>query len=240
MATNKELVLPFIEAMIASGVPAASITVLEQYPSFLGGTRINASNVPAGVKVAVHNNEDATMEYRMIPGTGVQTKFVRVLTESTALINFSLVKDHSIAGYTGALKNMTHGMQRSTRTTIHVHHASPADRDARRAGRDQVAPAPSSYDAFKVMCHGGPLDKQPAVSSSRTRRCMSSTDPVAMDIGRLGDGREARAGYEEPHARSPPRGASRPTSQRPASLGLGIADRARIQLKDVTMLTVTL
>ena len=63
MATNKELVLPFIDAMIASGVPAGNITVLEQYPSFLMGTRIHAQNVPAGVKVAVHNNSDATMEF---------------------------------------------------------------------------------------------------------------------------------------------------------------------------------
>src|ERR1019366_7752830 len=31
MATNKELVLPFVDAMIASGVPATNITILEQY-----------------------------------------------------------------------------------------------------------------------------------------------------------------------------------------------------------------
>ena len=50
MGTNKELVLPFLEALIAAGVPAGNITVLEQYGDFLAGTRINASNVPAGVK----------------------------------------------------------------------------------------------------------------------------------------------------------------------------------------------
>src|SRR5579862_2734007 len=44
MSTNKELVLPFLDAMIASGVPAANITVLEQYPGFLAGTRINAKD----------------------------------------------------------------------------------------------------------------------------------------------------------------------------------------------------
>jgi len=52
MGTNKELVLPFLEAMIASGVKPENITVLEQYGDFLSGTRINAQNVPAGVKVA--------------------------------------------------------------------------------------------------------------------------------------------------------------------------------------------
>jgi hypothetical protein len=34
MTTNKELVLPFVEAMIAGGVKAENITLLEQYPGF--------------------------------------------------------------------------------------------------------------------------------------------------------------------------------------------------------------
>jgi hypothetical protein len=73
MSTNKELVLPLLDGLLAMGVPAANVTVLEQYGSFLGGTRITAQNVPAGVKVAVHGNDNATMDYRMVPGTGVKT-----------------------------------------------------------------------------------------------------------------------------------------------------------------------
>ncbi|MEA2753299.1 MAG: hypothetical protein QOI41_7442, partial [Myxococcales bacterium] len=92
MGTNKELVLPFLEALIAAGVPAGNITVLEQYGDFLAGTRINASNVPAGVKVSLHNNGNATMDYRLIPGTGTSTKFTKYLTEATAAFNFALIK----------------------------------------------------------------------------------------------------------------------------------------------------
>ncbi len=44
MGTNKELVLPFLEAMIEGGVPAQNITVLEQYGGFLNGTRVNEVN----------------------------------------------------------------------------------------------------------------------------------------------------------------------------------------------------
>src|SRR6185436_5736863 len=79
---------------------------------------------PKGVNVAVHDNDDATMDPREIPGTGVETKFARVLTEATALINVSLVKDHAIAGYTGALKNMTHGLTINP-SSFHDHHAAP-------------------------------------------------------------------------------------------------------------------
>jgi len=231
MSTNKEFVFPFIDAMIQGGVPAANITVLEQYPSFLMGTRIHAGNVPQGVKVAVHNNEDATMEYRMIPGTGVQTKFVRVLTESTALINFSLVKDHSIAGYTGALKNMTHGCTINPHD-YHLHHASP--QIAMLAAQDVIKSRMRLHlsDVFKVTAHGGPLDKLPQYRLPY-EAVMASTDPVALDtigweiVEQLRATKNLRTLTAE----------GRPPAYIAAAggLGLGVHDRARIQLKDVTI-----
>ncbi|HWL87792.1 MAG TPA: DUF362 domain-containing protein, partial [Polyangiaceae bacterium] len=159
-ATNKELVLPFLEAMIASGVPAGNITVLEQYGSYLQGTRINEKNVPAGVKISIHANGDATMQDLLIPGTGVRTKFCRALTESTAVVNFSLIKDHSICGFTGCLKNMTHGTQIYPHY-FHSHHASPqiAVLYAQDIIKSRVRL--NITDAFQVMANGGPLDKQP-------------------------------------------------------------------------------
>jgi uncharacterized protein (DUF362 family) len=231
MATNKELVLPFLDAMIASGVPAANITVLEQYPSFLAGTRIHAGNVPSGVKVAVHNNEDATMEYRMIPGTGVQTKFVRVLTESTALVNFSLVKDHSIAGYTGALKNMTHGCTINPHD-YHLHHASP--QIAMLAAQDVIKSRMRLHisDVFKVTAHGGPLDKLPQYRLPY-EAVMASTDPVALDtIGwEIVEQLRATKGLRTLTAEG------RPPAyiEAAGTLGLGVWDRSKIQLKDVTI-----
>jgi uncharacterized Fe-S center protein len=231
MATNKELVLPFIDAMITSGVPAANITVLEQYPSFLMGTRINAQNVPAGVKVAVHNNSDATMEFRMIPGTGVQTKFVRVLTESTALINFSLVKDHSIAGYTGALKNMTHGCTINPHD-YHQHNASP--QIALLAAQDVIKSRMRLHisDVFKVTCHGGPLDKLPQYRLPY-EAVMASTDPVALDtVGwEIVEQLRAQKGLRTLAAE----GRSPSYIQAAGSLGLGVWDRGRIQVKDVSI-----
>lgn len=231
MSTNKELILPFIEAMIASGVPAANITVLEQYPSFLMGTRITAQNVPAGVKVVTHNNDDATMDYRMIPGTGVQTKFVRVLTESTALINFALIKDHSICGYTGTLKNMTHGCTINPHD-FHLHHAAP--QIAMLAAQDVLKSRLrlTITDAFKVMCHGGPLDKLPQYRFPY-EAVFASTDPVAMDT----IGWEI---VEQFRAKSRLRTLTeegRPPAyiKAAADLGLGIHERTQIQIKEVTV-----
>jgi uncharacterized protein (DUF362 family) len=228
MATNKELVLPFIEAMIAAGVPATSITVLEQYRNFLQGTRISERNVPAGVKVAVHLNEDATMPERIIQGTGVRTKFARVLTESTAVINFALVKDHSICGYTGALKNMTHGCTINPQD-FHGHHASPqiALLYAQDVVKSRVRLCIA--DAFKVMAHGGPLWKQPQYVSTYGS-IFVSTDPVAIDT----------IGWEvvEAHRAAKKLRTLTAEGREPAyikaaaDLGLGIADRSAIKLQE--------
>lgn len=230
MSTNKELVLPIIEAMIAGGVPAANITVLEQYPSFLAGTRVTAQNVPAGVKVVTHNNEDATMAYRMIPGTGVQTKFVRALTESTALINVALVKDHSICGYTGALKNMTHGCTINPED-FHLHHAAP--QIALLAAQDVLKSRLRLCvtDAFKVMAHGGPLDKLPQYRFPY-EAVMVGTDPVAMDA----IGWEIVEGFRKKNRLRTltEEGRAPAYIKAAADLGLGIDEREKIQLKEIT------
>lgn len=231
MGTNKELVLPFLEAMIQSGVKAENITVLEQWGDFLNGTRVNASNVPAGVKVATHGNGNATMEDRLIPGTGTRTKFVKFLTEATAAINFSLIKDHSICGYTGALKNMTHGCSINPEH-FHVHHASPqiAQMYAQDVIKSRVRLCIT--DGFKVMADGGPLWKRPEMVKPH-EAIYVTTDPVAMDtIGweiveklraELKLKTLTEAGREPAYIKAA------------ADLGLGIHERSQIHVKEVTI-----
>lgn len=230
-ATSKELVLPFLQAMIDSGVPAASITVLEQYGSFLAGTRINQSNVPAGVKVLVHNNKDATMDERMIPGTGVRTKFVRVLTESTAAINFGLMKDHSICGFTGAMKNMTHGCQ-IVPHYFHTHHASP--QIAMLFAQDVIKSRVrlNIIDAFQIMANGGPLDKQPQYRYPY-ESVFASTDPVAIDTIGWEIVEEYRKKAKLPTLTA--EGREPAYIKAAADLGLGVHDRSKIQIKEVTI-----
>jgi uncharacterized protein (DUF362 family) len=231
MATNKELVLPFVDAMIAGGVPAKNITVLEQYPGFMNGTRITARNVPAGVNVVWHSNKDATMDWRDLPGTQRHTKFVRALTESTALINFALIKDHSICGYTGSLKNMTHGCSVNPQD-FHDHHASPqiailAAQDILRSRLRLCV-----YDGFKLMAHGGPLYKHPEYVIPH-EAVYASTDPVAMDAVGWVEVEKARAGF---HLKTlTDEGRAPLYIQAAADLGVGIADMNKIVVRDITI-----
>lgn len=231
MATNKELVLPFVEAMIAGGVKPENITLLEQYAGFFNATRISAQNAPAGVKIANHANGNATMDERLIPGTGTRTKFVRYLTESTAAINFALVKDHSICGYTGALKNMTHGCSINPHD-FHVHHASPqiALMYAQDVIKSRVRLCIA--DAFKVMADGGPLYKRPEFVKPH-EAIYVSTDPVAIDTIGWEVVEKHRADFKLKTLTEA--GREPGYIKAAADLGLGIHERARIQLKEFTV-----
>jgi uncharacterized protein (DUF362 family) len=231
MATNKELVLPFLQAMIDSGVPATNITVLEQYPGFMNGTRIHARNVPAGVNVVWHSNKDATMDWRDLPNLKRHTKFVRALTEATALINFALIKDHSICGYTGALKNMTHGCSVNPQD-FHDHHASP--QIAVLASQDilQSRLRLCVIDGFKVMAHGGPLYKHPEYVGAH-ESVYASTDPVALDAIGWDVVEKARAGHKLKTLTD--EGRAPAYIQAAADLGLGVADRSKIALREVVL-----
>lgn len=180
MAVNFELILPVVQAVIALGVPAERITVYEQFPNFLAGTRVNVRDwkLPTGVQTGTHNNRDHPMADLRIY-QGIKTRYCRFFMESTAVIDMTQIKDHSICGYTGTMKNITHGNINNP----HDHHATNAS--------PQIAmlynhPAVTSRvrlhitDAFKVTYDQGPLDKNPKTRVPHGAVYVA-TDPVAMD-----------------------------------------------------------
>jgi uncharacterized Fe-S center protein len=229
MATNKEVVLPIVEGVIAAGVPATSIVVYEQYTSFFNGTRVSAKNLPAGVSIVVHGNKDATMpEIRVL---GIATKFVRPLTEATAVINVALIKDHSICGYTGCLKNVTHGSTINPHD-FHQHNASP--QIAALYAQDIIKSRVRLHitDGFKLIYDGGPLDKKPERRVPH-ESVYVSTDPVAMDTIGWGVVEKWRKDKGLPTLEKAGR---EPSYIRVAAeLGLGIARPDEIRMKEITL-----
>ena len=230
MASNKELVLPFVEAMVAAGVPGRNITLLDQYPGFFQATRIKPKDVPAGVVISWHSNSDATMDWRPIPGGG-RAKFVRVLTEATALVNFSLVKDHSCHGFTGAMKNMTHGCNTNPQD-FHQRHGSP--QIALLAAQDifKTRLRLCILDGFKLMANGGPLYKAPQYVIPH-ESVYVSTDPVAVDAVGWAEVEKARAGFGLKTLKDDNREPAYIAAA--ADLGVGVADLKKITLRDVTL-----
>jgi uncharacterized protein (DUF362 family) len=229
MATNKEIILPIVAAVMGVGVPAANIVVYEQYNSFFNGTRVNQKNLPAGVRTAIHANKDATMpEIRVL---GIRTKFVRPLTEATAVINVALIKDHSICGYTGCLKNITHGSTINPHD-FHAHNASP--QIAALYAQDIVKSRVRLHitDGFKLIYDEGPLDKNPDRRVPH-EAVYVTTDPVAMDtIG----WNEVEKWRKEKRLPTLAKAGREPTYIRVAGeLGLGIADKDQIRLREITL-----
>jgi uncharacterized protein (DUF362 family) len=231
MTTNKELVLPFVEAMIAAGVQPSNITLLEAYSGWMAATRITPRNVPAGVQLVSHGKNDATMNWRNISSLGRRTKFARSLTEATALVTFGLIKDHSQHGYTGALKTTTHGTVLNPEE-FHELHGSP--QIAVLAAQDIVRSRMRLcvIDGFKLMAHGGPLWKQPQYVVPH-EAVYVSTDPVALDSIGWDLVEKARAGFGLKSLKDENR---EPAYIRYAEqFGVGIADPKKITLRDVTL-----
>lgn len=233
MASNKELVLEIVKGVMAAGVPATNIVIYEQYSKFLAGTRIASvgavmdPSFPAGITATVHENRDASMPEIKVEGIG--TKFVRPFTEATAVINVGLIKDHSICGYTGCLKNITHGSTINPHA-FHEHNASP--QIASLYAQDVVKSRVRLHlvDGFKIIYDEGPLD------TNKKRRVpheavYATTDPVSMDVVGWAVVEEWRKNNGLPTLKDAGR---EPTYIRVAAdLGLGVADTNRISLRDV-------
>lgn len=235
MASNKELVVEIVKGVLAAGVPASNITIYEQYPSFMAGTRIASKTMvldpafPAGITAVVHENKDATMAEIKVAGVG--TKFVRPFTEATAVINVGLIKDHSICGYTGALKNITHGSTINPHA-FHEHAASP--QIAELYAQDVVKSRVRLHiiDGYKLIYDEGPLD------TNKKRRVLheavyASTDPVALDVIGWGVVDQWRKDNGLPTLADAGR---TPSYIRIAGeLGLGVYDKNRIRMREITL-----
>jgi len=228
MATSYELILPVVEACIAAGVPAEKIMVFEQYSSYLLSTRVGAPKfeLPKGVKVSFHNNKDHGMDGVKIY-EGITTRFCRQLMQATCVIDMGLVKDHSICGYTGALKNITHGTIHNPEAH-HAHYANP------QIAMLYAHPLVTSrvrlhiVDAMRLMYDKGPLFKDPNTVVPHGAVYVA-TDPVALDtMGALAVNEERKK-----HGRKSLDASGRAPKyiQAASELGLGIADVNQIRQK---------
>ncbi len=235
MASNLELVAAIAHAVVDVGVPPENITIYEQYRDFLFATRcitdVNtlapAPELPAGVRLAVHLNTDATMD--AITVGGVATKYVRPFTEATAVINVSQIKDHSICGFTGAMKNITHGSNINPQE-FHAHNAAPqiAHLYAQEVVKSRVALHVT--DGYQVIYDEGPIDINPRRRVPH-EAVYAATDPVALDVvgwevveklrQQNGLPTLAQAGREPIYL-----GVA-------GKLGLGIAERSAISLREL-------
>lgn len=232
MAVNFELVDRLVRGLLAVGVPAPQITVYEQYPTYLMGCRINVRQfkLPTDVRTGTHNNRDHVMP-KIAVYKNVLTRYCRLFTEATCVIDMTMMKDHSLCGFTGALKNITHGNVDNPHHH-HDHQASPQIAALYNHPIVQSRVRLHITDAFKITYDKGPLDKDP-----RTRvphgAIYVSTDPVALDTighGVIDKERLARGGMTLEKAGRLPH-----YIRQAAEMGIGVHDLNAIRLRTVTI-----
>lgn len=230
MAVNYELILPVVEAVLAVGVPADKITVYEQTTAFLQGCRVNVREwkLPAGVKTDAHGGLKVKMPKTPIYKR-IDTAFCSTFTDATAVIDMTMIKDHSITGYTGTMKNVTHG----NITNPHEHHEHQASPTIAVLYNHPVVTSRVRLhlvDAFKFMADRGPLYAGPQYLLPHGS-VYASTDPVALDtIGlKLVEDERQRQGLKSlTAARREPR-----YIRVASELGLGVHDLNQISFRSV-------
>lgn len=232
VAVNYEVILPVVEALLALGVPPGAITVYEQYPTYLMGTRVNVRSwrLPDGVLTGTHNNRDHVMP-RIAIFERVPTRYCRIFTDATAVIDMTMMKDHSLSGFTGAMKNITHGNVENPEDH-HMHRAAPQIALLYAHPIVQSRVRLHLVDAFKIIYDKGPLDKDPRTRAPHGA-IYASTDAVALDtIGALviDEERKKRGGMTLAEAGRAPGYLSRA-----ADLALGVHERSLIRLRSAVI-----
>jgi uncharacterized protein (DUF362 family) len=234
MATNVELVAAVARALLDVGVPAEKITVFEQYKEFLLATRCvtdleltPAPQMPPGLRYTCHLNKEAEME-EFVVGTSA-TRYVTAFTSASVVINVTQMKDHSICGFTGAMKNITHGCNVNPHQ-FHAHTASP--QIAHLYAQDVIKSRVALHltDAFQVIYDEGPIDVNP-LRRVPHESVYASTDPVALDV--IGCEVIERLRKENGLPTLADAGRDPAYLRVAGELGLGVADRASISLREL-------
>jgi two-component system chemotaxis response regulator CheB len=105
-------------------------------------------------------------------------RFAAVLDDITALINVPFLKTHNIAGMTGCLKNLSHGLIRSP-ARFHANRCSPFIADIIAAEPIRSKLRLNLINAVRAVFDGGPAAEPTNVFEPRA--LIASRDPVAAD-----------------------------------------------------------
>ena len=227
MASNKETIEAIVEGVVAAGVPATQITVYDQWDSFLGATRVSARGLPAGVRIMSHNATHLSGETRVATG---RTWYALPLLEATAVIGVPLIKDHSLSGYTGAMKNLTHGSIKNPED-FHQHLCAPQIAELFHHDAIRTRARLHVMDAFKALYNGGPRDNPECRVPFES--VMASTDPVAIDRVASDIVDQLRVAHHMPTLAQ--HGKPVRYLDAAAAMGLGVSDRTHIDTRVIEM-----
>jgi len=234
MGTSPAMVAAMVKGLQALGVPNERIILYEQYKDRLlaRGSGFVLNEDPAKGPMVRHMGGKKILKDTGLLGYETQaakhgsgkSHYSNMLKHCTAIINAPVIKDHSLAGVTVGMKNMTHGNINNPHD-FHKHDCNPqiADIYAHPKITDKVRLI--VCDGLRVMYDGGPMDNRHKVLHNRI---YVATDPVAIDAW----------GYEVVEKVRKEKGKPPLAKRHPAGnyllqaqkLGLGVADPAALKV----------
>lgn len=177
LSPNPELVDAFVGSLGKAGIPPTRIVVFErgerdlQKGGFEPGDR-------GGVQYLGNDSRGAGYEEEPEMSYDVGSCLSRILTRKiTALISVGVVKDHSLAGIGGGLKNL-YGLIHNP-NKYHDNNCDPFVADVLSFPVVQRKLRLTVLDAITAQCHGGPGYVPP--HAWPLNGLLLSTDPVACD-----------------------------------------------------------
>jgi uncharacterized protein (DUF362 family) len=244
---NKELIDAVVANLKAAGVKENNIIVWDRFEDQLvRRARLKLNTGAEGVRIYGTEKADGsvsgydkdvfyesnadTAEYR--GDTGNRSLVSKIVTQDcTKIINMPVLKDHNQAGITACLKNLSFG---SVNNTARFHKepmwCSPAVPDIYALEPLRKKTVLHVLDALRVCYNGGPDCPNPAFITNYSTIYIA-TDPVACDTVALEVVEKLRKDAGLPDLDH--------TSGHPvhiadaAKKGLGVGERARIQLSEV-------
>ena len=178
LSTHVALVDAICERLIAAGIKPGNIVVWDRTNGELERAGFALSSDPNRVRIIGTDSKDVGYDETAFSYGVVKTRLSNLLTRTCdAMINVPILKNHSMAGVTLALKNM-YGVNNNP-DRLHPNNCCPGVADL-----NMLAPIRNKFrlvvaDAMTGCFEGGPMFKPQY--AWRYNGIIVATDPVAID-----------------------------------------------------------
>lgn len=176
LSTHPQVAYCVARGIIAAGVPSRNVVVYDRDSSELASVGYDVTQ--AGADVRCIGSDSVGYDATPTVQGAVGTCFSRIVSERvTSLVNLPVLKDHDLAGVSGALKNHYGSIHNPNK--LHMDHCSPYVADLNCAPVLRSKQRLIVCDGLLCCYDGGPSYKP---ETTVTRNCLLfSTDAVAID-----------------------------------------------------------
>ena len=180
LSTHRELCYAIADGLVSGGVSQDNVIIFDRDSRELEALGFEVNAAGRGVKVIGTDLTGYDRAPTVVKSVG--SCFSTIVSQmATALVNVPVLKDHDLAGLSGALKNHFGSIHNPNK--LHTDGCYPYVADLNCADMIRGKQRLVVYDALNVCYEGGPAYNPAA--TVRYGAILVSTDPVAADAAAL-------------------------------------------------------